>query len=246
MKWYSNIIIAFLVITNTLSICVYVSLYKKFSKLKHNTNPAYIASPVTTIPSNSLNQESVNIARTPEEIVELTFMDDKTVQDLYQMLKDTIEIFETVGIKYSTDGGTMMGMVRNKGLIPWDDDIDLLMFHHDEPKLRRLKPIFEKLGYNLIFDYSVYRVSKIGNPTANGIRFTYPVLEISLVYRNQNSKRIEYTNWMMLDTFPKEWFPEDKFFPLKRYKFGLLDRVIFMQQDFAALGIDLKIKHTQD
>ena len=55
------------------------------------------------------------------------------------ILKDFIRICEKNNLTYYIYAGSMLGAVRHNGFIPWDDDLDVVMFRDD---YERFKEIF--------------------------------------------------------------------------------------------------------
>ena len=66
-------------------------------------------------------------------------------------LKYAINFFEQHNLNYFAFGGTCLGAVRHQNMIPWDDDVDILMPYDDYQKLITLKQEIDNSGkYRLL------------------------------------------------------------------------------------------------
>lgn len=101
-------------------------------------------------------------------------------------------------IKYSLGGGTLIGAVRHKGYIPWDDDIDVYLLRKDYKRLVELFPHNHEGKFDIS---SLERDSYWARPYAKCYNNkTIIIEEVSWGYRLG----------VNIDIFPIDDVPDDK------------------------------------
>ncbi len=125
-------------------------------------------------------------------------VDAKTLKNAQQIMLDILIEVDRICVKnhieYWLDSGTLLGAVRHKGFIPWDDDLDIAMRIEDYDKFCTIAIQELKLGLflqNLNTDSS----------------FPYDFIKIRsdkgiIVEKHEQGKEINYDQGIFIDIFP--------------------------------------------
>lgn len=142
---------------------------------------------------------------------ETIMLSQKEVDGLYRVVEAFDKVATRNNLDYFITCGTLLGALRNKGLIPWDNDIDICIQSTDLPRLLALKPEFEKLGISLPYTDGIHRVDGLG-----GFIDIFPV-----VYDLKRGKLV-HEDVLNRTRFPKEEFDPEWVYPTQRIQFGPL------------------------
>lgn len=124
-----------------------------------------------------------------------------TVEELKQVQLDILLAFHQFcvenNIKYSLAAGSLIGAVRHKGFIPWDDDIDVYLLRDD---FKRLETIFPDVYHEKYYLLTLNREKEW--PRAYGKMCDIRTVEIEEATNN-------YPMGVGIDVFPVDDVPDN-------------------------------------
>lgn len=119
---------------------------------------------------------------------------DEIHEELLNMLNDFDALCKTLEIKYFLSGGSMIGALRHKGFIPWDDDLDIMMMREDYDILienrQQLDSKYRLLSIETVSDW-VYPFAKI---------------DLTTTFVEDEFRKVQHG--LFLDIFPVDHLPD--------------------------------------
>lgn len=124
------------------------------------------------------------------------------------------ELMKKHGIEFFAYGGTMLGCIRHRGFIPWDDDIDLMMMNDQGAK------ITDEFRMELL--YAGFRIikSKEGYKILDYIDENFFIDLFTADFTDNTKTKINYSSQHFLDNFPGREIRVADIYPLMDYPFG--------------------------
>ena len=210
-----------------------------------------------------LNKLSIDTSFLQDEIVEDFLVDSERKKAWLvelDLLYELDRVCRKYNLKYCLIFGSLLGYVRHKGFIPWDDDLDVLMPRNDYEKLLKLSEEFKEPyflqspGADNDYFFAVSRIRN-SNTTAADYPFVYCKCNMGMfidinIYDEFDDERQDIFDEISKDIIDNSlWMRKNHKYLSERDKkriaeyterdpYLVFDRINKMQQQFNGKGKD--------
>jgi lipopolysaccharide cholinephosphotransferase len=129
----------------------------------------------------------------------------RKMKEVWAVELDLLSEFQRVckkhNLTYFADAGTLIGAIRHKGFIPWDDDIDVIMMREDYEKLCQVAETEFKHPYFFQTEYT--------DPTSNRGHAQLRNSNTTGILQSEYGKKF-FNQGIFIDIFPYDAVTEDK------------------------------------
>lgn len=140
-----------------------------------------------------------------DEEVRCDYLVSSKMKRIWAVELDLLNEFQRVAqkynIKYIANNGTMLGAVRHRGFIPWDDDIDIMMMRSEYNKLCS---VAEKE-----FHYPYFFQTEYTDPGCFRCHAQLRNSETTAILKNELRGKLKFNQGIFMDIFPIDAVPDD-------------------------------------
>jgi lipopolysaccharide cholinephosphotransferase len=118
------------------------------------------------------------------------------------LLNELMSVCKKHNLHFYAAGGTMLGAIRHEGMIPWDDDIDVMMFREEYEKLCKIAPSEFTHPY-------FFQTEETDNGSFRG-HAQLRNSETTGILKTEFSDKKKINQGIFIDIFPLDNIPDDR------------------------------------
>ena len=133
-------------------------------------------------------------------MIQITAEQSKQLKQIQlDALKCFVKVCEQLSLRYYVIGGTLIGALRHKGFIPWDDDIDVAMMREDyEVFIKKAQELLPK-------KYFVQTIYSEKNTPFNFCK----IRNSETTWVETSVKNFKINHGVCFDVFPLDFYPDN-------------------------------------
>ena len=141
---------------------------------------------------------------------------EKMKQIEIELLKEFISVCQKLHLNYFIAYGTLLGAVRHKGFIPWDDDIDIVMLRADYETFLEKAPQYLREPFFL----------QTHKTDPNYFNCFAKLRNSNTTFIQKSVKNLKINHGIFLDIFPLDFYTKENHREFQWRKFVMDERII--------------------